>query len=96
LPSQTQSNGHTQGRPPPAGSQPAALTADAAAADPVFLEIKDISVTAPQRKKYDLCFTKNFLYARAPGTSVPVQGIIYPWETLGAFLSLSFVFDTVD
>ncbi|KAK3317377.1 putative chaperone protein [Cercophora scortea] len=50
----------------------------AAAAEEVLLEIKDISVVVPQRKKYDLCFTKNFLYARASGTSAPVQGIIYP------------------
>ncbi|SPQ24159.1 c434fe49-a636-4d68-9e85-faa3624e0c71 [Thermothielavioides terrestris] len=53
--------------------------ADAAAADPILLEVKDISVTAPQRKKYDLCFTKNFLYARAPGSFLPVQGVVYPW-----------------
>ncbi len=56
---------------------------DAAATDPVLLEIKDISLSVPQRKKYDLCFTKNFLYARAAGTSVPVQGIVYPWKAIG-------------
>lgn len=84
-PAEAQLNGHTQGRVPPAGSQTGALSADAAVADPVLLEVKDISVTAPQRKKYDLCFTKNFLYARASGTSVPVQGIVYPWTDIGAF-----------
>ncbi|KAK1760139.1 hypothetical protein QBC47DRAFT_366464 [Echria macrotheca] len=53
-----------------------------AATDSVLLEIRDISVSVPQRKKYDLCFTKNFLYARAPGTSGPVQGIVYPWREI--------------
>ncbi len=70
----------------PASSQTAALSADAAVADPVLLEVKDISVTAPQRKKYDLCFTKNFLYARASGTSAPVQGVVYPWKDIGTCL----------
>ncbi|KAK5662129.1 hypothetical protein OQA88_8034 [Cercophora sp. LCS_1] len=50
--------------------------------DPVLLEIKDISVSVPQRKKYDLCFTKNYLYARASGASVQAQGIVYPWRTI--------------
>jgi hypothetical protein len=54
-----------------------------ALADPVLLEIKDVSVTAPQRKKYDLCFTRTFLYARAPGTSVPAPGMVYPWKDVG-------------
>ncbi|KAL2196678.1 putative chaperone protein [Corynascus similis CBS 632.67] len=82
LPPHIQPNGHTQDTVLPAGTQPAALSADAAAAEPVLLEVKDISVTAPQRKKYDLCFTKSFLYARASGTSVPVQGIVYPWKDI--------------
>ncbi|KAK4120473.1 Rtt106-domain-containing protein [Parathielavia appendiculata] len=81
-PTQTHPIGHTQSRPLPAGSQLAALSPDAASQDFVLLEINDISITAPQRKKYDLCFTKNFLYARAPGTSVPLQGIVYPWKSI--------------
>lgn len=56
---------------------------EAAARDPVLLEIKEISVSVPQRKKYNLCFTKNFLYARVAGTDTPVQGIIYPWREIG-------------
>ncbi|KAJ4288885.1 hypothetical protein N0V88_007218 [Collariella sp. IMI 366227] len=79
---QTQSNGHAQSRAAPTGFQAAVLSAEAAVADPVLLEIKDISVIAPQRKKYDLCFTKSFLYARASGSSVPVQGIVYPWKDI--------------
>ncbi|KAK0712406.1 hypothetical protein B0T26DRAFT_336935 [Lasiosphaeria miniovina] len=58
----------------------ALLSVDAAATEPVLLEIKDISIVAPQRKKYDLCFTKNFLYARASGSSTPVPGVVYPWR----------------
>lgn len=54
-----------------------------AATDPVLLEIKDISLTVPVRKKYDLVFSQNFLYARASGTSAPVQGIVYAWSDFG-------------
>ncbi|KAL2257997.1 hypothetical protein VTK26DRAFT_8856 [Humicola hyalothermophila] len=72
----------TRGRLSGAGSEAATLNADAAVADPVLLEVKDISMTAPHRKKYDLCFTKNFLYARATGGSIPVQGTVYPWKDI--------------
>lgn len=40
-------------------------------------------MSVPQRKKYDLCFTDKHLYARAPGTSAPVQGISYTWADIG-------------
>ncbi|OLN86581.1 Histone chaperone [Colletotrichum chlorophyti] len=53
-----------------------------AADEEVLLEIKEISVSVPARKKYDLCFTANHLYARAPNTTVPVDGIIYAWEDI--------------
>ncbi|KAI0479146.1 hypothetical protein GGR56DRAFT_673086 [Xylariaceae sp. FL0804] len=48
----------------------------------VLLEIKDISVAVPQRKKLDLCFTKEHLYARTPGTTAPLPGIIYAWSDI--------------
>ncbi|KAK4175819.1 hypothetical protein QBC36DRAFT_17912 [Triangularia setosa] len=70
---QTQSNGNTAG---------GGVSVDAAASEQVLLEIKDISASAPQRKKYDVCFTKNFLYAKQSGSSVPVQGIVYPWKEI--------------
>ena len=54
-----------------------------AASEPVLLEIKDISVTVPQRKKYNLCFTENFLYARTSASAVPVQGTVYAWRDIG-------------
>lgn len=66
------------------GSATAAAAATGAEHDPIVLEIKDVSVVVPQRKKYDLVFTQNYLYARAPGTSTPVQGIVYSWRDLGA------------
>ncbi|KAI1421732.1 hypothetical protein F5Y12DRAFT_718107 [Xylaria sp. FL1777] len=60
----------------------AVVSAAAAAAEEVLLEIKDISVSIPQRKKFDLCFTAGHLYARAPGTKAPVPGIIFPWKSI--------------
>lgn len=84
LPTQKQTNGQAHGGVPPVTSNAAGLDA-AAAAEPVLLEVKDISVSIPQRKKYDLCFTKHYLYARASGSSAPVQGIVYPWTDIGTF-----------
>lgn len=54
-----------------------------AADEQVLLEVRELSVSVPQRKKYDLCFTENHLYARAPGTKAPVQGICYAWTNIG-------------
>lgn len=61
----------------------AASSADDVAKEAVLLEIKDISVSIPQRKKFDLCFTADHLYARAPGTKGPVPGVIFPWKSIG-------------
>ncbi|TRX89244.1 hypothetical protein FHL15_009817 [Xylaria flabelliformis] len=57
-------------------------SADDVAKEDILLEIKDISVSIPQRKKFDLCFTAGHLYARAPGTKTPVSGIIFPWKSI--------------
>ncbi|KAI0544216.1 hypothetical protein F4679DRAFT_53789 [Xylaria curta] len=59
-----------------------ASSADDVAKEDILLEIKDISVSIPQRKKFDLCFTAGHLYARAPGTKTPVSGIIFPWKSI--------------
>ncbi|KAF3070653.1 hypothetical protein GL218_00534 [Daldinia childiae] len=48
----------------------------------ILLEIKDISVSIPQRKKFELCFTPKHLYARIPGATVPVPGIAYAWKDI--------------
>ncbi|ROT38267.1 Rtt106-domain-containing protein [Sodiomyces alkalinus F11] len=53
-----------------------------AADEQVLLEIKELSVSVPQRKKFDLCFTENHFYARAPGTKAPVQGICHAWTDI--------------
>jgi len=48
----------------------------------ILLEIRDISVAMPQRKKFDLCFTHGHLYARVPGTTTPVPGMVYRWDRM--------------
>ncbi|KAI1106340.1 Rtt106-domain-containing protein [Jackrogersella minutella] len=48
----------------------------------LLLEIKDISVSIPQRKKFELCFTPKHIYARVPGTTVPVPNIVYAWKDI--------------
>ncbi|KAI0602402.1 hypothetical protein F4775DRAFT_239534 [Biscogniauxia sp. FL1348] len=65
-----------------AATTAAAISAEEVGAESVLLEIKDISVSIPQRKKYDLCLTAKHLYARVPGTTSPVSGIIYPWKDI--------------
>ncbi|KAI3396852.1 hypothetical protein diail_11624 [Diaporthe ilicicola] len=62
--------------------------ANAAAKEVILLEVKEVSVSIPQRKKYDLCFTKNYLYTKQVGTTTPVQGMVYDWS------QIEFVFYT--
>jgi hypothetical protein len=64
---------------------PTSGSAPATGNDPVLLEIKDISVVIPQRKKYTLCFTSTHLYARLPDSEEPVPGISYAWADIGMF-----------
>ncbi|KUI61946.1 hypothetical protein VP1G_09090 [Cytospora mali] len=56
--------------------------ANAAAKEVILLEVKEVSVSIPQRKKYDLCFTKNYLYTKQVGTTTPVQGMVYDWSQI--------------
>ncbi|CAG8976301.1 hypothetical protein HYALB_00005707 [Hymenoscyphus albidus] len=56
--------------------------APATSSDKVLLEIKEISVVVPQRKKYTLCFTSTHLYARLPNSPEPVEGISYVWKDI--------------
>ncbi|KAF6814511.1 hypothetical protein CSOJ01_04062 [Colletotrichum sojae] len=74
------SNGFKATNGTAAGSVP--KSSGNAADEDVLLEIKEISVSVPQRKKYDLCFTANHFYARALNTTAPVEGIIYAWEDI--------------
>lgn len=64
------------------GAAPRANGADPSTEE-VLLEVKEISVSAPQRKKFELCFTERHLYARAPGASGPAPGVVYAWEDIG-------------
>ncbi|KAF2970333.1 hypothetical protein GQX73_g3210 [Xylaria multiplex] len=59
-----------------------ASSADDVSKEDILLEIKDISVSIPQRKKFDLCFTAGHLYARAPGTKSPMPGITFSWKSI--------------
>lgn len=67
---------------PANGAGPPANGVDASQEE-VLLEVKEISVSVPQRKKFELCFTPRHLYARAPGTTAPAAGIVYAWEDIG-------------
>jgi hypothetical protein len=58
--------------------------------DPVLLELKDVSLVIPQRKKYTLCFTPTHLYARLPDSKEPVAGISYAWSDIGKYLVCCF------
>lgn len=73
--------------PPKADSKLLINMANAAAEEVVLLEVKEVSVSIPQRKKYDLCFTKNYLYTKQVGTPTPVQGMVYKWEEIGMSFS---------
>ncbi|KAA8574272.1 hypothetical protein EYC84_005769 [Monilinia fructicola] len=66
----------TNGTSNSAGSAPA--TGD----DPILLEVKEISVVIPQRKKYALCFTSTHLYARLPTSEEPIPGMSYAWRDI--------------
>lgn len=60
-------------------SNGAAASVDVASED-VLLEIKDISVSIPQRKKFDLCLTAHHIYAKASNTTAPIPTITYAWK----------------
>ncbi|KKA29665.1 hypothetical protein TD95_001346 [Thielaviopsis punctulata] len=49
-------------------------------AEPVQLEIKEISLSIPVRKKLDLCFTASGIYGRASGSTEPVPGSVFQWK----------------
>lgn len=69
------SGGSTEVAAPPPGAT--------ASTEPVLLEIKELSFSMPQRKKFDVCITQNHFYARAPGTTEPVSGACHAWKDIG-------------
>ncbi|EXV04531.1 histone chaperone Rttp106-like protein [Metarhizium robertsii] len=64
------------------GTQQAEVSSGNASDEPVLLHIREISVSVPQRKKFEICLTQNFVYARAPGTTAPIPGITYAWKDI--------------
>ncbi|QPC77930.1 hypothetical protein HYE68_008682 [Fusarium pseudograminearum] len=64
------------------GTKPATKVQTNAADESVLLEIKEISVSVPQRKKFELCFTDGHIYARAPNTTAPIPAITYAWSDI--------------
>lgn len=48
----------------------------------VLLQVKDISLVIPQRKRYTLEFTASHIRARHPDTNELAQGISYSWEDI--------------
>ncbi|KAG5927070.1 hypothetical protein E4U42_002657 [Claviceps africana] len=64
------------------GAQQAPVASGNAGSEPILLRIKEISVSVPQRKKFELCFTQSFVYARAPGTTAPIPQICYAWQDI--------------
>lgn len=85
LPSPTQTAATGTQQTPVVGAGADSLLIDmanAAAKEVILLEVKEVSVSIPQRKKYDLCFTKNYLYTKQVGTTTPVQGMVYDWSQI--------------
>ncbi|KAL2075957.1 hypothetical protein VTL71DRAFT_900 [Oculimacula yallundae] len=72
-PASSGTNGHTLN---------GTTTANASSNDPILLEIKEISVVVPQRKKYTLCFTPTHMYARLPDSKEPAPGISFAWSDI--------------
>lgn len=100
LPSPTQTAATGTQQTPVVGAGADSLLIDmanAAAKEVILLEVKEVSVAIPQRKKYDLCFTKNYLYTKQVGTTTPVQGMVYDWSQIGAYLlGLALLFLTCE
>lgn len=76
------------GRGANGASQPSVGVANAGN-EAVALHVKEISVSVPQRKKFEICLSQNFIYARAPGTTEPITGIVYAWKDIGMKLNIS-------
>jgi hypothetical protein len=64
------------------GTKPPVKVETNAADESVLLEIKEISVSVPQRKKFELCFTDGHIYARTPNTTAPIPAITYAWSDI--------------
>ncbi|KAG5971584.1 hypothetical protein E4U58_007383 [Claviceps cyperi] len=58
--------------------------------EPVLLRVKELSVSIPVRKKLELCFTENYIYAQAAGTSGTLKS--YAWQDIGTNLTFLATF----
>ena len=59
-------------------------TAGNPAEEDVTLEIAEISVSVPLRKKMNICMTANYIYARAPADKEPATGTVHAWADIGS------------
>lgn len=59
--------------------------------DEALLQVKDISMVVPLRKKFTIEFTKNHIQARDPKTDELVPGTTYPWKDIGQLLYIKVV-----
>lgn len=50
--------------------------------DEALLQVKEISMVVPLRKKFTIEFTPNYIQARDPKTNELVPGTTYPWKDI--------------
>jgi hypothetical protein len=48
-----------------------------------FLQIKEVSMVVPHRKKFTIEFTESYIQARDPKTNELVSGTSYAWKDIG-------------
>lgn len=63
--------------------------------DEPLLQVKEISMVVPLRKKFTIEFTKNHIQARDPKTDDVVPGTTYSWKDIGRLLQIEFSLKTL-
>ena len=56
-----------------------------------LLQVKEISMVVPLRKKFTIEFTKNHIQARDPKTDELVPGTTYPWKDISQLLQIESI-----
>lgn len=56
--------------------------------DEALLQVKEISMVVPLRKKFTIEFTKNQIQARDPKTDEIVPGTTYLWKDISQLLQI--------
>ncbi|KAF7558437.1 hypothetical protein G7046_g5713 [Stylonectria norvegica] len=77
-----QTNGSAQGTKTTAHKSTTEHALVAAEDDAIYLEISEISISVPQRKKVSLHFTENYLNVQTPGSDKPMKAISYAWKDI--------------